>query len=93
MVPHLKLHWEGEHGWILDTVTLLSPAHIKYVVDKTLPIQLQRWRGLKPGNEKEALGQAIELLKQYKISQWLIEGHAPFQSTQRTTQKQTFYME
>lgn len=91
----LKLHWEGRQiGWVLDTITLLSDHHIKYVIEKTVPIQKQRWRSLRPGDEKNELEYAIKLLEAGKIQQWIIpmgDGIAPFQSTERMQPTKFFY--
>lgn len=90
----LRLHWEGkDKGWILDTVLALDPHHVKYVIEKTLPIQIERWRSLPPGDMKDDLEFAIKELQKGKVNQWVIPGNSHFQSTERTSPKKTFYME
>ena len=92
----LRLHWEGkELGWVLDTDIHISDGHLRFVLEKSIPIQIERWRGLPPGDIKDDLEYAIKLLQNGNVKQWIrpIDGFTTgFKSTVKETSKTIIYM-
>lgn len=92
-----RLHWDAEHGWLLDVDTALPPPAIDKVVRWALPRQIDRWRGLMPGDRKEQLAAAIKLLEERKVRQVIrtdAQGQATaFQATERMNKGKSFHYE
>lgn len=69
----LRLRWYPEKGWIIETPVYLDDYQIKRIADFAFKVQVERLRGLPPGDRKEELKKSIIALKEKKISQRLIE--------------------
>lgn len=85
---NLRLYWDVETGWILDVPVALSKDQLDRVARWALPRQIDRYRGLPPGDRKEQLGFAIEALRRREVRQRLFDHDGdgvviPFASTQR----------
>jgi hypothetical protein len=92
----LRLHWDAETGWVLDVPVALTATQVARVAAWALPRQIARYRGLPPGDRKDQLGHAIELLRQGRVAQRLIDHDRdgiviPFASTERVTTRRIFH--
>jgi len=88
----LRLHWDVESGWILDTQVLLTDRQLEGIVKWALPKQTDRWRGLPAGSKKDELEKALPLLAKGKVQQRLLERDGiltPFAATTRTSSTHT----
>jgi len=72
-MKNLRLHWDAEAGWVVDVPVHLPQRQVYNLIQYALPRQIDRWRGLPPGERKGELGRAIELLRQGKVKQRLLE--------------------
>lgn len=88
-VKNVRLHWDAVDGWLLD-VPVVLPSIPQPAIDWMVKQQIERWRGLPPGEKKDQLAGAIKDLQAGKIRQLLKDhdgdGYShPFASTERTT--------
>lgn len=91
-----RLHWDSTNGWVLDVPTAITNEQLHRVARWAAPRQIERWRSLPPGDRKDELARAIELLKQGKIAQRLIDDDGdgimiPFASTEPATTRRYIY--
>jgi hypothetical protein len=90
----LRLHWDAETGWVIDTPTGLSQPQIDRIVAWSLPKQIDRWRSLPPSEKKVELESAIDLLRAGRVSQRIVgergDGKGDvvaFEATERSSSK------
>jgi len=81
---------------MIDVPTLMSASALQRVVEWAIPRQVQRYNALPLGDRKRELGKAIDLLKDGKISQRLIDHDGdgmlvPFASTEKATTRSYFH--
>lgn len=93
---NLRLHWDAEMGWIIDVPFTLTLQAVQRICEYAIPKQQNRMLSLSPGDKKEELRVAIELLKRFHVTQRLIDHDGdgvvvPFASTDRTNNKRYFY--
>jgi len=69
---NLRLHWDAQEGWLLDVPAALSKPALQRVVEWSIPRQVARFQGLPPGDKKNDLKRAIELLQQGQVRQRLV---------------------
>jgi hypothetical protein len=62
------MRWHGDTGWAIDIDKGMTPSEIQRCVDFTLKVQLDRWRGLLPGDRKDECWRTILDLKSNKVS-------------------------
>lgn len=72
MRRYLRLYWDGK-DWILEVPFPLSKRQLWAVANYAFKFQLDRYRALPHGDRKEELGRALDLLKNCKIKQKLID--------------------
>ena len=91
-VQDLRLYWRGSE-WFVDAPTALSAAQIARVTAWALPRQIDRWRGLPPGEKKDECAHTIEALKAGRVSCRVTGTNdgAIFASTERTRPDRTFF--
>ena len=71
-MKNFPLRWTNE-GWVITVDRYLSPEQLAKVLAYAVKIQTDRWRSLPHGDNRDAFGVAIELLRQGKIKQKLTE--------------------
>lgn len=91
-----RLHWNAELGWLLDVPTTISAQQLWRVAKWALPRQVERYHALPPGDRKDELRRALDLLKAGKIRQQLVDHDGdgvlvPFTSTEKVTTKEYSY--
>jgi len=67
-----RLHWDAVEGWLLDVPVAQPPHIIQRVIDWSVPKQVDRLRALPPGEKKEELTKAIQLLQAGQLKQRLV---------------------
>jgi hypothetical protein len=74
MIPpkNLRLHWDAEHGWMLDVPFMLPDEVVRRVVRFSFPKQLDRFRSLPPGEKREQLKGALEKLQRFEVRQNIV---------------------
>ena len=84
----MRLHWDAEHGWLVDVPTALTDRQLQGIIDWSVPKQIDRWRSLPVGEKKDQLKSAIEELQAGKLRQRVLDQHGVFNlfnSTERTS--------
>lgn len=93
------VEWKGNEdgtekdglGWTVKVDVALPQHAMKRIVEYSVKRFVDMWRGLPPGDNKEALAKAIELLKVGKLVQTSYGPEIPaFQSTEKTTSTSYF---
>jgi hypothetical protein len=74
MIPpkNLRLHYDAEHGWLLDVPWLLSDAMAQRAVDWALKMQIDRWRAHPPGDLRNDLEGGIKKLQDGQYRQHVV---------------------
>ncbi|HEV8642073.1 MAG TPA: hypothetical protein VGV13_13315 [Methylomirabilota bacterium] len=91
-----RLHWDAEHGWLLDVPVTLGREQLRRIAAWALPKQIDRYRSLPPGDRKDDLGRAIERLGRSEIRQRLVDHDGdgvaiPFASTERVNPERRIF--
>lgn len=66
---NLRLHWDADHGWIVDVPWAMPEEMLRQVARVALPRQLDRWRSLPPGEKKTELKEALVSLQRLEVRQ------------------------
>ncbi|HEV8642173.1 MAG TPA: hypothetical protein VGV13_13820 [Methylomirabilota bacterium] len=91
-----RLHWDAEHGWILDVPVTLQQDQLRRIARWALPRQIDRYRALPPGGRRVELNRAIGALTRGEIRQRLVDHDGdgvsiPFASTERVNPERRIF--
>lgn len=65
-----RMWWAGdEHGWMIDTETVLTQGEMLRCAEYTLKVQKERYHTLPPGAVKDECQRTIAALVSFKITQ------------------------
>lgn len=69
-----RMWWAGDdNGWMVESITPLTPKEIHRSIEYTLKVQLDRYLTLKPGDRKDECLRTIEALRTGRVTQNLTQ--------------------
>jgi len=69
----LRVYYNAEFGWCIDVPTPVSAAMIRAAAEWSYKMNLDKWRSMRPGDQKDRLGAALPSLREGKIRQVIKE--------------------
>lgn len=67
--PPLRVYFNEKLGWCVDVPAPLSSQMVKAATDWAYKMNLDRWKGMMPGDRKDRLGAALPALRAGRVHQ------------------------